>query len=80
MLGADTIVVADGEILGKPRNAKEASAMLHRLSNGKHSVLTGVALVRDKDVYTKVVETKVWFRRLTDEEIETYVSSGESLG
>ena len=79
VLGADTIVVIDGEILGKPRNAKEASAMLHRLSNGKHSVLTGVALVRDKDVYTKVVETKVWFRRLTDEEIETYVSSGDPL-
>lgn len=79
VLGADTIVVADGEILGKPRNAKEASSMLHRLSNGKHSVLTGVALVRDKDVYTKVVETKVWFRRLTDKEIEAYVSSGDPL-
>ena len=53
--------------------------MLHRLSNGKHSVLTGVALVRDKEIYTKVVETKVWFRRLTDQEIDAYVSSGDPL-
>lgn len=79
VLGADTIVVADGEILGKPRNSKEASTMLHLLSNKKHSVMTGVALVRNKEIRTKVVETKVWFRQLTDKEIEQYVASGESF-
>lgn len=79
VLGADTVVVVNGEILGKPRNAKEAASMLHTLSDTKHSVLTGVALVRDKEIHTKVVETKVWFRRLTDKEIDAYVASGEPL-
>ncbi len=77
VLGADTVVVAGGEILGKPRNRKEAASMLRLLSNAKHSVLTGVALVRNNEVYTKVAETKVWFRRLNDKEIERYISSGE---
>lgn len=79
VLGADTIVVVDGEILGKPRNGKEAADMLHLLSDRKHSVFTGIALVRDKEIHTKVVETKVWFRRLSDKEIKNYVASGEPL-
>ncbi len=79
VLGADTIVAIDGKILGKPRNTKEAAAMLHELSDAKHSVYTGVALVKDDTVITKVVETKVWFRRLTDREIDDYVASGEPM-
>lgn len=79
VLGADTIVVVEGDVWGKPRNTKEAASMLHTLSNAKHSVLTGVALVRDKEIHAKVVETKVWFRRLTDAEIDAYVASGEPL-
>lgn len=79
VLGADTIVVVDEKILGKPRNAKEAKDMLHELSDKKHSVFTAVALVKDDVVRTKVVETKVWFRRLTDQEIDAYVNSGDSL-
>ena len=53
--------------------------MLHELSDAKHSVYTGVALVKDDTVITKVVETKVWFRRLTDREIDDYVASGEPM-
>ncbi|WP_301860433.1 nucleoside triphosphate pyrophosphatase [uncultured Megasphaera sp.] len=79
VLGADTIVVADKTILGKPHSKKEASAMLHALSDTKHSVLTGVALVRDSEIHTKVVETKVWFRRLSDSEIDSYIESGEPM-
>lgn len=79
VLGADTIVVVDDKILGKPRNENEARDMLHLLSNRKHSVLTAVALVKGNTIRTKVVETKVWFRRLTDKEIDAYAASGEPL-
>lgn len=79
VLGADTIVVINNKILGKPRNAKEAKAMLQELSDAKHSVFTAVALVRDNTVRTKVVETKVWFRKLSEDEIDAYVQSGDSL-
>jgi septum formation protein len=79
ILGADTIVAVDGAILGKPRNTKEASVMLHTLSDRKHVVYTGVALVRDGEIHSRVVETKVWFRHLTDSEIAQYVASGEPL-
>ena len=51
--------------------------MLHELSVHKHSVFTGIALVRDKKTYTKVVETKVWFRKLKDAEIERYIATQE---
>ena len=77
VLGADTVVAIDDTILGKPKNEKEAIAMMEELSGAKHSVFTGVALVKDKTVHTKVVETKVWFRRLTEKEIKAYVKSGE---
>ena len=50
VLGADTIVAIDGKILGKPRNEKEAVSMLHELSNTKHTVYTGVALVKDDKI------------------------------
>ena len=79
VLGADTVVALDGEILGKPKHEKDAIRMLQELSDRKHSVFTGMALVRGKKAYTKVVETKVWFRKLKDSEIKRYVSSGEPL-
>ena len=79
VLGADTVVALDGKILGKPKHEKDAIRMLQELSDRKHSVFTGMALVRGKKAYTKVVETKVWFRKLKDSEIKRYVSSGEPL-
>lgn len=79
VLGADTVVALDGEILGKPKHEKDAIRMLHELSDHKHSVFTGVALVNGKKSYTKIVETKVWFRKLKDTEIEKYVQSGDPL-
>lgn len=81
VVGADTIVVLGGEILGKPSSQAEARAMLKRLSGRKHEVLTGVAVV---DVSTgkqtvDCVRTEVKFRKLTEEEISSYVGTGEPL-
>lgn len=79
VLGSDTMVVLDGETLGKPGNPKEAVMMLKRLSGREHSVLTGVALARIGKLESFVVETKVRFRELSQTEIERYVASGEPL-
>ena len=79
VLGADTIVALDGVMMGKPKNGTAAMEMLRELSGKKHSVYTGIALINDKKEYTKVVETKVWFRHLTDKEIKSYIASGEPL-
>jgi septum formation protein len=77
VLGADTAVVADGEILGKPRDDREAAAMLRRLSGRRHEVMTGVS-VRSKDRERGLVETTgVYMRDLRDEDIAWYVASGE---
>lgn len=79
ILGADTVVSIDGKILGKPKSEEEAFHMLKELSGAKHSVFTGVALVNGKEQLTKVVETKVWFRKLSDDEIQRYIATGEPM-
>lgn len=79
VLGADTMVVSDGEALGKPGNPEAAVTMLKRLSGREHSVMTGVALVGMGKREAFVVETKVRFRQLAQLEIERYVASGEPL-
>lgn len=81
VLGADTLVVLDEEPLGKPSDEAEARAMLGRLSGREHRVMTGVALV---DASTGsdlggVETTVVRFRRLTSDEIDAYVATGEPL-
>ncbi len=77
VLGADTVVVIDNQILGKPRNAPDAARMLRLLSGRVHRVLTGLYLLTPDGSRTEVVETRVWFRRLTRAEIAAYVASGE---
>lgn len=80
VIAADTMVVLNGIILGKPRDSKEAAAMLARLSGRTHSVLTGVAICRlDGLGEAAVVETKVSFRRLSEAEIQSYVQSGDPM-
>ncbi len=79
VLGADTIVVIDNRILGKPRDARDAARMLRLLSGRSHRVLTGVCLLTPAGARTEVAETRVWFRRLTRREIAEYVASGEPL-
>ena len=77
VLGADTVVVIANQILGKPRDARDAARMLRLLSGRVHRVLTGLCLLTPQGSYTEVVETRVWFRRLTRAEIAAYVASGE---
>jgi septum formation protein len=79
VIGADTIVVLDGEILGKPSSREEAWSMLGRLSGREHVVLTGLYLLstedkRDAEAFER---TLVRFRTLGDGEIEAYLDSGE---
>jgi len=77
ILGADTTVVIDDEILGKPRDDDEAAAMLRRLSGRRHDVLTGVNIRHGTDEVGRVESTAVWFSPLTKEDIAWYVASGE---
>src|SRR5205085_10713892 len=79
VLGADTVVVADGEILGKPDDATEARRMLRRLRGRWHEVLTGVALVRVETKQTVIAHaaTRVRFAPMTDAEIDWYIATNE---
>ncbi len=80
VLAADTIVAADGRLLGKPRDSEDARRMLERLSGRAHEVLTGVA-VSDAagDLRAAVERTRVRFAELSAAEIEWYVAGGEPL-
>lgn len=78
VLGADTIVCVDGDVLGKPRDARDAAAMLAKLSGRAHRVLTAFVWARAGEVAAEdLVATEVAFRELSDGEIATYVRSGE---
>ena len=81
VLGADTTVVVDGEILEKPRDAEDARRMLRRLSGRPHEVLTGVALVRAETGRTAVglERTRVRFAETSEEEIAWHVETGDVL-
>lgn len=77
VLGADTAVVLDGRILGKPADFAESRAMLRALSGRSHEVLTAVALVGGGREVARVVSCEVSFRAISDAEIEAYWASGE---
>jgi septum formation protein len=81
VIGADTIVVLDGKILGKPKNQEHAKTMLRSLSNRKHKVYTGICLldVMRRLKYLDYELTFVKFRKLLNKEIEYYVNSGIPL-
>ncbi|MCC5845052.1 MAG: septum formation inhibitor Maf [Verrucomicrobia bacterium] len=79
ILAADTVVVLEGGILGKPADAAEAGRMLRALSGRDHAVITGFALGGDNFVHVEAVSTRVRFRDLTDAEIDAYVASGEPM-
>lgn len=83
VLGADTVVVIDGEILGQPRDDDDARRMLKLLSGKWHEVLTGLALLRSGEVPRVLVDhqtTRVQFCEMSAEEIDWYVSTGEPDG
>ncbi|HLK50570.1 MAG TPA: Maf family protein [Bryobacteraceae bacterium] len=79
VLGADTTVVIDGEILAKPADEADARRMLQMLSGRCHQVLTGICLRRDGRLIRDYASTSVWFNTLTASEIHAYVASGEPM-
>ena len=78
-LAADTVVVLDGEVLGKPGRPDWATDMLHRLSGRTHEVVGGLAVCHGGHTISGVVRTRVTFRALGDDEIDAYVATGEPL-
>ncbi len=81
MLGADTIVAVDGDVLGKPADAAQAVEYVARLAGRAHRVVGGIALARDGAVVAEAVEiTEVVFRALEPAEVEAYVALGEWEG
>lgn len=79
VLGADTIVILNGEVLEKPRDAAHAAVMLRMLSGKTHQVMTAVALADSQHTLDCLVVTEVTFRTLSDDDITDYVASGEPL-
>jgi septum formation protein len=77
VIGADTTVVVDGQILGKPEDDREARRMLARLSGRTHLVLTGLSLRNARHDVESVEETTVWFAPLSEADVAWYVASGE---
>ena len=80
ILCADTTVVLDGDILGKPQDAQDAAAMLQRLSGQTHWVLTAIALAHGRRIHRALSRSKVRFAPLTSSQIQAYVDSGEPMG
>lgn len=79
VLAADTVVVCDGQILGKPRDAAESRRFLELLAGGDHEVFTGHCLRLDERAAARVCRTRVSFRKLSAPEMDRYVATGEGL-
>ena len=79
VIAADTIVVCEGRVLGKPHSEAEAAEMLHLLSGRDHQVMTGCTVARGSRVCTFTEVTDLHFRELSDREIARYVASGEPM-
>lgn len=79
VIGADTIVVIDGQVLGKPRDVAHAATMLRQLSGRTHEVFTAVAVARGPRIDSAVEVVSVTFRELRDEEISAYISTREPM-
>ena len=77
VVAADTIVVLDGEQLGKPKDREEAVLMLTRLSGRAHQVMTGLTLLQGEKAVTHTEITEVFFRQLSEDEIDAYAASGD---
>jgi septum formation protein len=79
VIGSDTIVVVDGDVLGKPKDTADAAAMLRRLSGRSHTVITAVAVAWLGRLESEVEEVGVTFHEMTDAEIEAYIRTGEPM-
>jgi len=78
-IGSDTIVVVDGDVLGKPENADQATRMLRRLSGRAHTVITAVAVRWRDQLVADAEEVTVTFRSLSDADIAAYIATGEPM-
>lgn len=79
IIGADTVVVCDSLVMGKPRSESEAFSMLRRLSGRDHQVVTGLCVLTDRYEETVTVTTTLRMRPLSDEEIRAYIATGEPM-
>lgn len=81
VLGADTIIVYQNKILGKPHTPERAKEMLKMLSGKQHSAITGFTIINteNNNIISKAVETKVFFKELSEQEINEYIATGEPL-
>ncbi|MBQ8004628.1 MAG: septum formation protein Maf [Oscillospiraceae bacterium] len=79
VLGADTVVAFGGEVLGKPESREHAKQMLMSMSGGVQKVYTGVCIIRGGCEYTDAVCTEVIFRKLSENEVDEYVATGECM-
>ena len=79
IVGADTVVAYQGQILGKPTDEADAKRMLTMLSGQTHEVYTGVCLIEDGEAKTFYEETKVTFYEISDEQIDRYIKTGEPM-
>ena len=77
VIGADTVVVIDGNVLGKPKDEDDAKRMLRLLSGREHSVFTGACIISGNKKLSFSEETKVRFFELSDDEINAYIDTGE---
>lgn len=82
ILGADTITVLDGEIIGKPSDTEDAKRILRKLAGTRHEVITGICLIDAStgNVVCGTDETGVKMKQLTEAEIQEYVATGEAMG
>ena len=79
VITADTLVVIDGQILGKPDDAAHAFAILSQLSGRKHEVITGVCILKDHQFHSFYEKSEVYFRSLTPEQIQYYIATGQPM-
>lgn len=79
VIAADTVVALGQELLGKPADAREATAMIRSLVGREHLCITGVVVARGAHVEVAIKRSQVWLRRLTEREIRAYVASGDPL-
>ncbi len=79
MIGADTLVILEGTVFGKPKDMVEAEEMLRQLSGRTHSVFTGFAIIFGSHEVSEAVETKVTFRELSGDEIRAYLAKSHIL-
>ncbi|MGI9875577.1 Maf family protein [Vibrio chagasii] len=77
VLGSDTVVVSQGQVLEKPADFFDSKRMLTQLANGRHQVMTAVSVVSKEKQKTEIVITDVWFKPLSEKEIEQYWQTGE---